>query len=85
MRRAHLPDAGRGYRQRRRKRPNDCIYVLRSNIAELSRRINDLTENVTAGKALSAEEDELLHRYIRELTADLASFGVPDKTKQRKE
>ena len=65
--------------------PNDCIYVLRSNIAELSRRINDLTENVTAGKALSAEEDELLHRYIRELTADLASFGVPDKRNQRKD
>ena len=65
--------------------PNDCIYVLRSNIAELSRRINDLTENVTAGEALSAEEDELLHRYIRELTADLASFGVPDKRNQRKD
>ena len=54
-------------------------------IAILTRRINDLTENVTAGKALSAEEDELLHRYIRELTADLASFGVPDKRNQRKD
>lgn len=58
--------------------PNDCIYVLRSNIADLSRKITDLTGKISAGETLSAETDQLLHRYIKELTADLASFGVPE-------
>lgn len=57
--------------------PNDCIYVLRSNIADLSRRIEALTQGKKAGSPLSDEEDELLNRYIRELTTELASFGVP--------
>ena len=58
--------------------PNDCIYVLRSNIADLSRRIEALTRGKNGGKPLSEEEDELLQKYIRELTAELASFGVPE-------
>ena len=59
--------------------PNDCIYVLRSNIADLSRKIDDLTKEDADSEPLSEEENELLHRYIRELTSELASFGVPEK------
>ena len=57
--------------------PNDCIYVLRSNIADLSGKIEALTQGDRSGKPLSEEEDEMLHRYIEELTTELASFGVP--------
>ena len=62
--------------------PNDCIYVLRSNIADLSSRIEHLTQGENAGKTLSREDDELLHKYIRELTTELASFGVPENLRQ---
>ena len=62
--------------------PNDCIYVLRSNIAELSHRIEHLAQGENAGKPLSREDDELLHKYIRELTTELASFGVPENLRQ---
>ena len=57
--------------------PNDCIYVLRSNIADLSQKIESLTQGEKTGKPLSEEEDEMLRRYIKELTTELASFGVP--------
>ncbi|MBM6751953.1 4Fe-4S dicluster domain-containing protein [Mediterraneibacter glycyrrhizinilyticus] len=57
---------------------NDCIYVLRANIADLSRKIGHLTDSSGPGTSLSEEEDRLLHRYIKELTTELASFGVPE-------
>ena len=57
--------------------PNDCIYVLRANIADLSHKIEELTQGKNAGSSLSGEEDEMLSKYIRELTTELASFGVP--------
>ena len=59
--------------------PNDCIYVLRSNIADLSQKIERLTSGKNTGQPLTSEEDDLLHRYIHELTTELASFGVPGK------
>ena len=60
--------------------PNDCIYVLRSNIADLSQKIERLTSGKNTGQPLTSEEDDLLHRYIHELTTELASFGVPGKS-----
>ena|SRR5699024_5080637 len=57
--------------------PNDCIYVLRANIADLSRKIEDLTVNRKEERRLSENDSELLDSYIRTLTAELASFGVP--------
>ena len=57
--------------------PNDCIYVLRANIADLSRKIEDLTVNRKEERRLSESDSELLDSYIRTLTAELASFGVP--------
>ena len=65
--------------------PNDCIYVLRSNIADLSRKIEHLTRDGISEKALSEEDDALLRQYIHELTSELASFGVPGAAKERKE
>ena len=62
--------------------PNDCIYVLRSNIADLSQKIEALTQGENGGKMLSEEEDKLLHKYIKELTTELASFGVPGNLRQ---
>ena len=61
---------------------NDCIYVLRANIADLSQKIEHLTGSSESGSPLSEEDDRLLHRYIKELTTELASFGVPENTKQ---
>ena len=60
--------------------PNDCIYVLRANIADLSRKIEDLTVNRKGKDSLTEEESQLHDSYIRTLTADLASFGVPSRT-----
>ena len=60
--------------------PNDCIYVLRANIADLSRKIEDLTVNRKGKDSLTEEESQLLDSYIRTLTADLASFGVPSRS-----
>ncbi len=60
--------------------PNDCIYVLRSNIADLSQKIERLTSGKDTGRPLNSEEDDLLRRYIHELTTELASFGVPGKS-----
>ena len=57
--------------------PNDCIYVLRANIADLTRKIEDLTENRKDGRQLSESDSELLDSYVHTLTAELASFGVP--------
>ena len=65
--------------------PNDCIYVLRSNIADLSQKIEALTQGENGGKMLSEEEDKLLHKYIKELTTELASFGVPGNLRQPKQ
>ena len=61
---------------------NDCIYVLRANIADLSRKIGHLTDSSGSGTSLSEEEDRLLHRYIKELTTELASFGVPETARK---
>ena len=61
--------------------PNDCIYVLRANIADLSRKIEELTRNASQDEAELDEDTRLLHSYIRTLTADLASFGVPESQK----
>ena len=58
--------------------PNDCIYVLRANIADLSRKIETLTQNRGADGVLNESDSELLDSYIRTLTAELASFGVPE-------
>src|SRR5699024_11621430 len=40
--------------------PNDCIYVLRSNIADLSQKIERLTSGKDTGRPLNSEEDDLL-------------------------
>ena len=61
---------------------NDCIYVLRANIADLSRKIEHLTDSSGSGTSLSEEDDRLLHRYIKELTTELASFGVPETARK---
>lgn len=63
--------------------PNDCIYVLRSNIADLSDRISRLTREENHGGKLTGEDEKLLRRYIRTLTSELASFGVPGSLKVR--
>ena len=57
--------------------PNDCIYVLRANIADLTKKIEDLTGNRKDGRQLSESDSELLDSYVHTLTAELASFGVP--------
>ena len=62
--------------------PNDCIYVLRANIADLSRKIENLTANRETNGSLSDSDSELLDSYIRTLTAELASFGVPEHTRK---
>ncbi len=62
--------------------PNDCIYVLRSNIANMSDKIKSLINSDSPDKQLSEEENETLRKYINELTTELASFGVPEKTKK---
>lgn len=64
--------------------PNDCIYVLRANIAELSEKIGRLSKEADSGKEMTEEEMALLHSYIHTLTSDLASFGVPDHVKPQK-
>lgn len=61
--------------------PNDCIYVLRANIADLSHKIEDLIRNRPEGADSSDSDCELLDSYIRTLTAELASFGVPEHKK----
>lgn len=61
--------------------PNDCIYVLRSNIADLSERISSLTCRTEPEDTMSSRDKALLRKYIRELTTDLASFGVPEPQK----
>ena len=65
--------------------PNDCIYVLRSNIADLSEKIRHLMQPKGSGnpsasskETLSGEDQALLKQYIQELTGELASFGVPE-------
>ena len=63
--------------------PNDCIYVLRSNIADLSRKIQHLTLEQEHGDGMPEEDRKLLRKYIGELTTDLASFGVPDRKKRK--
>lgn len=62
--------------------PNDCIYVLRANIADLSRKIENLTANQKTNGSLSDSDSELLDSYIRTLTAELASFGVPEHARK---
>ena len=62
--------------------PNDCIYVLRSNIADLSKKIGQLSGDDGTDPELSDEDRHLLHQYICELTAELASFGVPESQRQ---
>ncbi len=62
--------------------PNDCIYVLRSNIADMSDKIRSLIGSKASSEGLSEEENETLRKYINELTTELASFGVPEKTKE---
>lgn len=59
--------------------PNDCIYVLRSNISDLSGKIRHLTLEKTPAGPLPPQERELLRRYVKELSADLAAFGVPER------
>nr|WP_294491149.1 [Fe-Fe] hydrogenase large subunit C-terminal domain-containing protein [uncultured Mediterraneibacter sp.] len=63
--------------------PNDCIYVLRSNISDLSHKIRALTQGETdsSTNGLSSEDRKLLDQYIKELTSELASFGVPERTR----
>ena len=63
--------------------PNDCIYVLRANIADLSRKIAALTQDKNTDEGISPGDSELLDSYIRTLTAELASFGVPERPKNR--
>ena len=63
--------------------PNDCIYVLRSNIADLSHKIQHLTREREPDDNMPEEDKALLRKYIRELTTDLASFGVPDRQKRK--
>ena len=58
--------------------PNDCIYVLRSNIADLSSKIGQLAGDGGTDQELSDDDRHLLHQYICELTSELASFGVPE-------
>ena len=58
--------------------PNDCIYVLRANIADLSQKIAALTRDKNTAEGLSPADSELLDSYVRTLTAELASFGVPE-------
>ena len=79
LRRSYLPDSCRRHRPGDAA-PNDCIYVLRSNIADLSQKIERLTSGKDTGRPLNSEEDDLLRRYIHELTTELASFGVPGKS-----
>ncbi len=63
--------------------PNDCIYVLRANIADLSDKIAALTRNKDTDQGFSSRDSELLDSYIRTLTAELASFGVPEHPENR--
>ena len=63
--------------------PNDCIYVLRSNIADLSQKIRHLTRERESGDSMPEEDKVLLRKYISELTTDLASFGVPERQKRK--
>ena len=63
--------------------PNDCIYVLRSNIADLSQKIQHLTRERKSGDSMPEEDKVLLRKYISELTTDLASFGVPERQKRK--
>ena len=64
--------------------PNDCIYVLRANIADLSRKIEELTRNRKRTVDENDPDAELLDSYIQTLTEDLASFGVPDRSGKQK-
>lgn len=64
--------------------PNDCIYVLRSNIADLSGKIRHLTLEKTPEGPLPPQERELLRQYVKELTTDLAAFGVPENPEENK-
>lgn len=57
--------------------PNDCIYVLRSKIADLSKKIENLALDEPG------VDSETLKTYIRTLTEELASFGVPESNKKK--
>ena len=82
LRRSHLPDSG-GRHCPGDATPNDCIYVLRSNIADLSQKIRHLTRERESGDSMPEEDKVLLRKYISELTTDLASFGVPERQKRK--
>lgn len=62
--------------------PNDCIYVLRANIAELSGKMESLIRNREDKKPLNENDSRLLNSYIQTLTAELAAFGVPEQNRK---
>lgn len=64
---------------------NDCIYVLRSHIASLSREIDFLSK--ASGPSCGSQDDstKLLHEYIHKLTTELSAYGVPDNNKAKDE
>ena len=57
--------------------PNDCIYVLRANIADLTHKIKDLASKKKTDGSMPEDSSVLLDSYIRTLTEELASFGAP--------
>lgn len=56
---------------------NDCIYVLREHISNMSKEINRLTEMAYGESDSEDDYIRLLNSYIRTLTTELDSFGVP--------
>lgn len=57
---------------------NDCIYVLREHIANLSKEIAFLSKATNPSCNNNDESIKLLHEYITKLTTELDSFGVPE-------
>ena len=62
---------------------NDCIYVLRGNIASLSKEIDFLSKASNLSCDYTDESTKLLHEYIHKLTAELDAFGVPNQQKEK--
>ena len=63
--------------------PNDCIYVLRVQYCRPLSQNSASDPGKRPDDNMPEEDKALLRKYIRELTTDLASFGVPDRQKRK--
>ena len=69
---------------RRAATQNDCIYLLRKNIANISKDIAQLTETTLTGDAQD-DSMRILQDYIQKLTTQLANFTLPSENHKKED